>query len=181
MRLFAIARKFGRDQKGVAAVEFALIAVPFFFVLFASIETAIVAGANVVLTNAVDRTSRMVMTGEIQTRDVTPETFRAELCADIAIMLSCDRLKVDMRTYPSFEAIPTDVPYKLGSVDDTGFCFDPGAQDNITVVRAFYSWPWIAGFLQKLTESTNGTATIFALSAFMNEPFGTAASSKSTC
>ncbi|WP_062015187.1 TadE/TadG family type IV pilus assembly protein [Aureimonas sp. AU4] len=174
-------RTFARHRSGAAAIEFALIALPFFFVLFASIETAIVSGANVVLRNAVDHAAREVLTGQMQTRDITPATFRSELCADVSFLLSCDRLKIDMRTYPTFGAIPTDVPFKLGDVDDTGFCFDPGAQDNITVVRAFYAWPWVTGFLQKLAEDTNGNATIFAMAAFMNEPFGTAASTRSTC
>ncbi|MBB3950904.1 TadE/TadG family type IV pilus assembly protein [Aureimonas jatrophae] len=176
-----ILQGFAAHRGGAAAIEFALIALPFFFVLFASIETAIVAGANVVLRNAVDHAAREVMTGQIQTRDVTAATFRSEMCADVSFLLSCDRLKIDMRTYPTFNAIPTDVSFKLGDVDDTGFCFDPGAQDTITVVRAFYAWPWVTGFLQELAEDTNGNATIFAMAAFMNEPFGTAASTRSTC
>lgn len=173
--------EFFRNRSGVAAVEFALIAVPFFFVLFASIEAAIVAGAGVVLDNAVDDAARLVMTGQTQTADITAENFRKALCDDIAVMMACSRLKVDMRTFPTFDAIPTDVPIKLGNVDDTGFCFDPGAQDNITIVRAFYEWPWMTGFLQQAASATNGQAVLFSMAAFMNEPFGTRVSSQSTC
>jgi Flp pilus assembly pilin Flp len=34
--------RFRADQRGVVAIEFALLAIPFFFLLFASIKTAII-------------------------------------------------------------------------------------------------------------------------------------------
>ncbi len=46
---------FRRDTRGNAAVEFALIAFPFFFLLLAMIETALATTAGVMLNNAVDR------------------------------------------------------------------------------------------------------------------------------
>lgn len=158
-----------------------MIAIPFFFILFASIESAIVMGAGVVLDNAVDDAARRVMTGQTQTADITPDKFRQTMCDDISFLMSCSRLKVDMRTYATFAAIPADVPTKLGNIDDTGFCFDPGTQDNITVVRAFYEWPWVTGMLQRATSTTNGQAILFSMAAFMNEPFGTKVSTKATC
>jgi Flp pilus assembly protein TadG len=173
--------RFCRDRSGVAAIEFAIVAPLFFFVLFASLETAIATGANVLLDNAVENAAREVMTGQTQSSDVSPQAFKDALCADMPIMLSCSKVKVDMRTYPTFDAIPGNVPMQLGNVDSTGFCFNPGAQDNITVVRAFYEWPWVTGFLQKLSEETNGNRVLFSMSAFMNEPFGTRISSKATC
>ena len=173
--------RFRADQRGVVAIEFALLAIPFFFVLFASIETAIVMGAGVVLDNAVDDAARLVLTGQTQTADITADKFKQTMCDNISMMMSCSRLKVDMRTFATFGAIPGDVPSKLGNVDDSSFCFDPGAQDNITVVRAFYEWPWVTGLLQRATSTTNGQAVLFSMAAFMNEPFGTKVSTKSTC
>lgn len=174
-------RRLRRDQSGATAVELAMIAVPFFLLVFSTIETAIVMGAGVVLDHAVDEAARLVMTGQTQTADITPEKFKQSICDTASILLSCDKLKVDMRTFPTFDAIASDVPLQLGSIDDKGFCFNPGAQDNITVVRAFYEWPWITGYLQRLTNGTNGNAILFSMAAFMNEPFGTRVSTKSTC
>jgi Flp pilus assembly protein TadG len=181
LRVCGSLSRFKKNRSGAAAIEFAFVAPVFFFVLFASVETAIATSASVLLDNAVENAARRVMTGQVQTADISPEAFKQAICDDMPIMLSCAKVKVDMRTYATFNAIPGNVPVQLGNVDSTGFCFNPGAQDNITVVRAFYEWPWVTGFLQKAAEKTNGNRIMFSMAAFMNEPFGTRISSKSTC
>jgi Flp pilus assembly protein TadG len=174
-------RGFRRNVSGATAVEFGMLAMPFFFLVFAIIETGVVIGAGVLLDNAVKDVARQVMTGQIQSSDVDPKTFKAKICDEVDILMDCAKVKVDLRTFPAFGAIPSNIPMKLASVDDTGFCFDPGAQDSITVLRAFYEWPWKAGFLQKLSEGSNGNALLFSIAPFMNEPFGTDVSPNSNC
>ena len=46
-------RRFRRAEKGATAVEFAMVAAPFFFLLFAMIEIAAVFFTSTVLENAV--------------------------------------------------------------------------------------------------------------------------------
>ena len=53
-------RRFRRDGRGSAAVEFAFIAPVFFVLLFAIIETAIVFFASQVLEGAVQDTGRLI-------------------------------------------------------------------------------------------------------------------------
>jgi Flp pilus assembly protein TadG len=52
-----------RDRSGSAAVEFAMIAAPFFLLLFAMIEVAAVFFTGTVLENAVLETARQIRTG----------------------------------------------------------------------------------------------------------------------
>lgn len=184
-------RSFGRDASGAVAIEFAFLAIPFFLLIFSTIETAIVMGAGILLDNAVDDLARQVMTGQIQAGDVNEEAFRIKLCDQVDFLLACKgdagkskqdhQLRVDLRTFPAFGDIPKDVPMLLANVDTTGFCFDPGAENGITVLRAYYDWPWTAAFLQKLTEDTEGEAILVSLAAFMNEPFGEELSKHSNC
>jgi Flp pilus assembly protein TadG len=56
--------RFGRSQDGSAAVEFALVATPFFALLFAIIETALVFFADQALDTAVQSTARLLRTGQ---------------------------------------------------------------------------------------------------------------------
>lgn len=174
-------RRFRKNREGSAAVEFAMVAFPFFFLLFAAIETAVAMGGNVLLDNAVHNVARRVMTGQTQTADVTPENFKQSICDQVSFLLSCSTLKVDMRTYATFADIPVDVPRRLGKLDDTGFCFDPGAQGDITVVRAFYAWPWIANMLGDAVRPAGTDSVLFSMAAFMNEPFGAGRSTRATC
>ena len=55
-------RRFRRNRRGSAAVEFALVAPIFFALLFAIIETAIVFFAGQVLETGVQDSSRMIYT-----------------------------------------------------------------------------------------------------------------------
>jgi len=61
-----ILRRFGRREDGAAAVEFAMVAAPFFAVLFAIMETAMVFFAGQTLETAAADSSRLIFTGEAQ-------------------------------------------------------------------------------------------------------------------
>ncbi|MBW8857368.1 MAG: pilus assembly protein, partial [Bradyrhizobium sp.] len=57
-----ILRRFRRNRRGSAAVEFALVAPVFFAVLFAIIELALVFFASQILETVTQDTSRLIMT-----------------------------------------------------------------------------------------------------------------------
>ncbi|WP_279482185.1 pilus assembly protein [Aureimonas sp. SK2] len=173
--------RFRRDRSGAAAVEFALVALPFFFLLFAMIETALATTAGVMLNHAVNVAARQVMTGAVQKADTDADAFRRKICGDISMLMSCDRLSLDVRTFPAGQAIPVTVTLRDGAVDRDNFCFNPGGQDTITVIRAYYEWPWTAAMLSRLMEGTKGNAVLGATAAFLNEPFGGATSTKANC
>jgi Flp pilus assembly protein TadG len=175
------ARRFLGDVRGVAAIEFAVVALPFFFVVFAIIETCLVTGAAIMLDNAVSDVARQVMTGEVQAADLDAAAFRKMVCEEVSALMSCDKVKIDLRTFAAADKIPTSVTMTLGSVDDSKFCYDPGAQDTISVLRAFYEWPYVATMLSNLASDSNGNAVLMSMAAFMNEPFGTTGSSHSSC
>src|SRR5712671_2242535 len=69
-------RRFRRNRRGSAAVEFALVAPVFFALLFAIIETAIVFFAGQVLETVTQDSARMIMTGQAQTAAFTQAQFR---------------------------------------------------------------------------------------------------------
>ena len=55
-----------RDERGSAAIEFAIIAPIFFFLMFVIAETALVFIAEQVMDNAVFETARLIRTGQAQ-------------------------------------------------------------------------------------------------------------------
>ncbi len=74
-----ILRRFRRNRRGSAAVEFALVAPVFFALLFAIIETAFVFFAGQVLETITQNSARMVLTGQAQTAGYTQAQFQ-DLC-----------------------------------------------------------------------------------------------------
>ena len=68
-------RGFARDDSGVTAIEFGLLALPFFSILGAILETSLVFLSGQVLESAVQDTSRLIRTGQAQVASVTAAQF----------------------------------------------------------------------------------------------------------
>ncbi len=163
-----------RDENGATAVEFALIAVPFFALLFAILETAMAFFAANVLETAVTNTARLIRTGQAQAQGLTKETFKQKICDQLVYMFNCNGgLYVDVETFPTFQAITLTPPLDAnGNLKDNGYVFTPGHGGDIVVVRAYYQWPvFVPQLGNNLGDLGNGMHLLAAAAAFRNEPF----------
>jgi Flp pilus assembly protein TadG len=168
----------GAGEDGSVAVEFAIIAPVFFFLMFVIAETALVFVAEQVMDNAVFETARLIRTGQAQNSDMSSDDFKNEVCARVDIFVDCSGADfyLDVKSYPTFDSMeltqPTD---ENDDFDDPG-AFDFGAESEIVVVRAYYQWPTNAIFGGlSLKNLSNGKRLIGSFAAFRNEPY-TAAS-----
>src|SRR5271163_3188123 len=89
-------RRFRRNRRGSAAVEFALVAPVFFALLFAIIETAIMFFASQVLETITQESARMILTGQAQTASYTQAQFQTYVCSQIPALFNCNNLYVDV-------------------------------------------------------------------------------------
>jgi Flp pilus assembly protein TadG len=163
--------RFRRDQQGATAVEFALIAFPFFALRFAILETALVFLVGQALETATDNSARLIRTGQAQAFDA--DAFRQSICGQIAVMSSCmTQLKLDVRTAADFGSADQSTPVADGKLQvEEPEHFDTGSGGEIVVVRAFYEWPTIAQFLGQASTLASGNHLLVATAAFRNEPF----------
>ena len=100
-----ILRRFRRNRRGSAAVEFALVAPIFFAVLFAIIELALVFFASQILETVTQDTARLIMTGQAQDGAFTEAQFKDAVCAKLTVMFDCvNGVSIDVRSYQSFAA-----------------------------------------------------------------------------
>lgn len=158
-------RRLTGDDKGATAIEFAILALPFFVVVFASIETFIAFAGEQLLANATDTLARKIRTGEItfnqgKPTDMTREAFRQAFCDEISILMTCSatevvepqKLYLDVRKIADLTTIPAAVP-RVGSssssdLDTSGFQFAPGGAKEFTMVRAYYRWEVITDLVR---------------------------------
>src|ERR1700759_1242 len=82
-------RRFRRNRRGSAAVEFALVAPIFFALLFAIIETALVFFASQVLETVTQDSARMIMTGQAQNAGFSQSQFKTYVCGKISVLFDC--------------------------------------------------------------------------------------------
>jgi Flp pilus assembly protein TadG len=166
--------RFRRNQRGSAAVEFALVAPLFFALLFAIIETGMVFLASQSLETALQDSARMIMTGQAQTSALTKETFKKDVvCTHVSLLFDCTNgIYVDVQSYPSgFASVSISDPITSGNfVDNTKY--SPGGPGDIVVVRLFYQWPlFVTGLGYNIANLSGSKRLLSATAAFKNEPY----------
>ena len=174
-RLQSKAEAWCHDRKGAAAVEFALVAIPFFFLIFGILEICLIFIMSSVLEYSVSEAARKIRTGQAQESGYTKVEFRRDICNGFFKLLSCDdKLHIDVRSMNSFRLADLSTPKdKDGNVEDVGFIYDPGEANEIVVVRVFYEWPIITPIISApLVDLPNNRHLLQANAVFRNEPFG---------
>ena len=165
--------RFRRDETGVTAVEFGLVALPFFALMFAILETALVFFAGQTLETAVSNAARLIRTGQAQQQGFDANDFKDQICVLVMSLFDCDaKLVFDVRTYETFDSVNLLKPVDEDGNLVTDFIYEPGQGGEIVVVRAFYEWPTFSSLLGlDLSNMANGTHLLSATAAFRNEPF----------
>ncbi len=173
--------RFRRNQDGATAVEFALVAAPFFALMFAIIETALLFFADQTFDTAVATAARLIRTGQAQEAGMSASAFKTAICnpdltkdlSGLGALFDCSKIKVVVETKATFGeidlALPIDPTTKELNVTEN---YQPGIGGNIVVVRAYYEWPTLVpGLGNNLADMPNGTRLLVATAAFRNEPF----------
>lgn len=176
----ATLRRFGRSRGGATAVEFGMIAMPFFGLLFSIIETALTFWSNQVLETAVANASRQIYTGQFQAANPTKTTtadqlktrFKEAVCSNVTALFNCaSMVTIDVRPVGTYGEAQVSPPIKDGKYDTAGYGYQEPGGNQITVVRATMEYPVFTNFLAASSGLSNGNRLIIASSVFRTEPF----------
>jgi len=169
-------RTFVRADSGAAAVELALVAMPFFALLFAIVELALIFLVSSSLENATEQAARTIRTGQFQNGGTTTaQAFKTEICNNFGwLQADCStNLSVDVRTFATFQSVTAPQPVTNKVFNPAALTFVPGGPGDIVVVRAYYQWPLIAPLMSQALETVNGGKNLITTTAtFRNEPYG---------
>jgi hypothetical protein len=177
-RLLASRRgRFARNERGAAAVEFALLSVPFFAILGAILETSLVFLSSQVLESAVNDTSRLIRTGQARSTMNSPEQFKTEVCSRLYGLFSdCRGLHVEVDVIDKFADArftpPIDINCEAPCDWTRAESYDPGVGSSVVMVQVHYKWPVylsLGGF--GLANLANGQRLMGAATVFKSEPF----------
>ena len=180
----AALHRFRHNRQGSAAVEFSLVALPFFALLFAIIESAIVFFASQVLETGIQDAARQIYTHQLQDKGLSPAlakaAFQKDLCDRVNVLFTCSDtapLAVDVQSYPAGTTITITDPITAGAYNASGLAFNlpPSGAAYTVVVRGFYQWPLIVtGLGYNIANinrgSTNSKRLLAATTAFHVEP-----------
>ncbi|NKK79386.1 TadE/TadG family type IV pilus assembly protein [Rhizobium leguminosarum] len=188
-------RALARSREGAAAIEFALLAIPYFLVIFAILETFVAFAAEELVSNAVDTMNRRMRTGQItynlgRTTDMNQAQFRQAFCDEISILIRCsatevatpNKLYLDVQTFSTFSAIPTTIPKlstdKYADINPAAFKYAPGGAGTINMLRAYYRWEIITDLVRPYITTIRPSGgsmpsqyLIVGTAAFQNEQY----------
>ena len=168
------------DTRGVAAIEFGFVALPFFGILVAIFQIGLVYLAQNELETAAEKASRQLLTGQAQQGGVTQSQFVSTVCSYLPVFFTCSGVMVDAQVVTAFSSAVTSSPnltYNAqGQVTNT-WNFNTGTAGSIVVLRIFYQFPVVPGPLSfSLANLSNGTRLLLATSVFQVEPYSSSGS-----
>ncbi len=186
------ARHFGfrlrRDEKGATAVEFGLIALPFFMLLLGSLGVSQLYFWTFTAENAVWTASRDMRTGTFQTAasgspyagltgDALKTAFRSQICKGTVNYTDCFNNSVVLVQSTVLSGTInqpncTTASNALVANSDALAAFATGAQEAVVMVTLCYAWAF-GGKMPFLPvpKLSNGAYLIQASAVFKTEPY----------
>lgn len=170
-------RRFGRAREGMAALEFAIVVLPFFLLTIGLAEISMIGFAQTSLDFAVSETARQIRTGQAQMGGLTEGEIQERLCDEVNnfVVLSCDgNLFLDVNRFDSFVDAENGVqnPIQDNEFQDPGFQYNPGAPSDIVVVRAYYRWEIMTPMFEPVFSNvSHGQRILVSTMMFRNEPY----------
>lgn len=185
-RLTAAASRFRKAQRGAAAVEFALVALPFLVMLFGVLELALVFLVSTSLENATEAAARRIRTGEFQQSGATTKNdFKTLVCNNMAWLSGCQAsLSVDVRTFADFSTMAATPGLAGAAYNPNATCWSTGEPQDIVLVRTYYEWTLVTPLLNAALENRgtgSGKRLISAMATFRNEPYSANAAKGASC
>lgn len=165
-------RRFQSHEGGATAVEFGLVALPFFALLYAILVTGLVFFAEEVLQTATTDASRLIMTGQAQSENLNAAQFQKYVCSRVVALFKCSGIYVNVQTFKSFSSMSMLNPLQNGNFNAGAMNYDTGGPGDIVLIQVFYQWPEYIGPLGYNLTNMNGNYRLLqATAVFRNEPY----------
>ncbi|MBP1850740.1 TadE/TadG family type IV pilus assembly protein [Rhizobium halophytocola] len=163
---------FSKDRSGATAIEFALLALPFFLLVLAVLEVALLAFVDTSLDSALHKAARDVRTGSATKAAWNLTKFKSEVCNHMMVQFGCDSsllIKTDVLSDFSGAAMTSPDLSKPLNISEN---FAPGKANDYMLIQAFLPWNSILGYAGVKTRTLPDGRYVLAASAmFRNEPF----------
>jgi Flp pilus assembly pilin Flp len=159
---------FRRAQNGATAIEFALVAIPFFFALGCIIELGVMLAKEYTLQNAVQDAGRTIRTGNAAA--MTGEQFREEICNHGASVTDCTAtLGILVESAPTFAGLSVPDVANIGPGVQS---YSTGIPGEAVAVVATHDWQFILPFMGLFFSNLpDGNARrLHGIAVFRNEP-----------
>lgn len=170
----SLLRRRKRVREGSTAVEFAMVALPFFLLLFGILEIGLLLLVDALVETAVSDAGRLVRTGQAQQQTLTSDDIKQKLCQNMSVFSGdCpSRAFIDVQVVDNFTDPVAPDPMASGVFDESKLTYEPGGPGDRVLVRIWYQQPIATPFIaQALSRTTDHKVYLTTSLAFRNEPY----------
>lgn len=160
------------NREGSTAVEFALIGIPFIFMIIGIIEMALMFTAQSLLEASTAEASRLIRTGAVQ-EGGGEQAFQDELCDFASTLIPCPDIQYQVQSMESFGEAQEFPP---ASFDEDGNLenqdFDAGGVSDVVMIRTAYAYPIKTPMMQLiLTNNSSSKRIMVSTVVLQTEPY----------
>lgn len=176
-----ISRVFGfrKNEDGTTAIEFAMVATPFFILVFMLIGFALYFFVMNSLDKGMDQTSRLVRTGQAQKSNMTVSGFKQGVCQGAGAWVKCNKVEVFVQKFADWQSVQPQACLNSSGAQVTNGASgsDPiatysGASSDIVIVTTCYKWEFAQNIPYiKLGNMADGSMMMQTTTAFRTEPY----------
>jgi Flp pilus assembly protein TadG len=161
--------RFSRSRKGVVAVEFAMVAIPFLGLLCAIFETALVFFTQEAFSDAVATVARQVLTNQSQTsgtsQTISSFMTNSNFCQQLPSIIDCSKVALnvqayDPKTYDFSQVTANNAWYDPTKYNPSSTMANLGNPGDIVVFQAYYPMPVYLSVL--VATGTNGASNLWS-------------------
>ena len=160
------------DRNGSTAVEFALIGIPFIFMVIGIIEMSLMFTSQSLLEASTAEAAREIRTGAIQ-QGGGEDAFTEVLCDFAAVLIPCGDIQyqvVSMEDFGEAEDFPDASFDEDGNLEDQQF--DPGGVSDVVMIRVAYTYPIKTPMMQlMLTNNNDANRIMLSTIVLQTEPY----------
>lgn len=179
------ATKFIKNERGAAALEFALVSFPFLIMILFIMFVALAEFFASQIDFATQKAARQVMVGSVQTQATTQTQFRTNyVCSYLPSVIPCSDVIVSLQTVteaaqPSgyYQFVnSTATALNIPQLDNSTVPFSPGSQGSYEYLQVVYPVTFFPKYIATLVSGGNvykGSPAflLVATVAFRNESY----------
>lgn len=160
------------DRRGSTAVEFALVAIPFMWLLIGMVELALYFTSSSLLAEATNVGARMVRTGQLDGNAGAEQAFKDAVCDRAAVFIPCADIQFQVRQVAGDNFANATAPGFDANGNLTGQGFNGGQQSSVIMVRVAYRYPFMTPLIGSvLADGANNSRLIMNTIVMKNEPY----------
>lgn len=179
-------RRWWKQDDGVTAVEFSLVALPMFLMIFGIIELSIFFASSTVLEGASTEAARRIRTGQVAgvaeglTDPAAIEAaeraaFEELLCDNVSTLIDCGAIQYEVihMNADTFSDASNYEPQYDNEGNLIEHPFSVGGANDVILIRAYYKWRFLTPMISSMLTAGSGVDYVSELSTVVirTEPY----------